>query len=310
MTPRDLAYEALSYIAPSGSPANEATLTLASARQKARLAADLTAAMQEIYELAPAIYRRTLAATLAAPQTIELTVTDGSVDVTTVASFAEGATLLLGERHNQIFTENGQARLLFPFLGNSGTVAGTLYTDCVPLGNEVSQVLDQVYVAGGRRLAPAHSRGDFLSGPQSFPDYGHQISGGGAAPSVGQPHSYWVEDFLLTAGANHASRRRLRLLPLPATTLQVSYDVRLRAPSYAAADLGDDSTDATRVLVVANDYHESLVRPLFLQRWSGSPWFRDETARQRLEEDATRARARLAEYYPQPKRNRRLTAPI
>lgn len=310
MNLRSLAYEALSYIAPSGAPVNEATLELASALQKERLAADLTATMQEIYDQAPALYRRTLGVSLDAPQTVNITVTAGSVNVATAATFAQGATIFLGGIHNQIFTENGQKRLLFPYAGSTGTVPATLYSDCVLLDDHVAQVLDEVFLAGGLRLAPRHTRADLLGGLREFPDYGRRLHHGTSAPTIGRPASYWVEDFLLTGGTDHAAQRRLRFMPLPATAQQVSYDVRLRAPRFTAADLGTDETDSTRTFVVANDYLESLVRPLFLKRWSGSPWFRDDAARTALQEEAARARATLADFHSQQKRNRRLAAPI
>jgi hypothetical protein len=310
MNLRSLAYEALSYIAPSGSPGNQATLELASAPQKERIAADLTATLQEIYEQAPALYRRTLGASLDAPQTVNVTVTSGSVNVTTGAAFVQGATIFLGGIHNQIFTENGQQRLLFPFAGSTATVSATLYSDCVALGDTVAQVLDEVFLADGLRLSPRHTRADLLGGLREFPDYGRRLHVAGSTPTKGRPRCYWVEDFLLTGGTDHAAQRRLRFMPLPDSAQQVSYDVRLRAPRFTAADLGTDEEDSTRTLVVANDYHESLVRPLFLKRWSGSPWFRDEAARQSLQEDAARARATLADFHSQQKRNRRLAAPL
>lgn len=308
MTLRQLAYEALSYIKPSGA-ANEATLASATAPQLSRIAADLTATMQEIHQLAPSLYRRTLGATLAAPAPVTVTATDGSVEISTVAPFVEGATIFIGGVFNQIFTENAQQRLLIPFAGSSGVHAATLYTDVVPLDATVAEVLDQVFIADGRRLSARNHRGDLLGGVREFPDYGRRLRWNSARPSVGSPHSYWVEESLNTAGG-HLSARRLRVMPIPVKATQITYDVRLRAPAVDVADLGDDTTDSTKVLVIPDDQVESLLRPLFLKRWAGSPWFRDEVGRKAIEEDAARAGARLADYHPQQKRNRRMTAPI
>ncbi len=125
MTLRQLAYEALSYIKPSGA-ANEATIANATAPQLSRIAVDLTATLQDIYDQAPALYRRTLGATLAAPTPVTVTTTGGSVNIATAAPFVEGATLFIGGIFNQVFTENSQKRLLIPFAGSSGAHSATL----------------------------------------------------------------------------------------------------------------------------------------------------------------------------------------
>ncbi len=173
----------------------------------------------------------------------------------------------------------------------------------------VAEVLDQVFIADGRRLVARNNRADLLGGVREFPDYGRRLRWNSAKPSTGSPHCYWVEDFLCTNG-EHVSARRLRVMPIPTTATQITFDVRLRAPVVEVSELGDDSTDSGKVPVIANDHVESLLRPLFLKRWAGSPWFRDEVARKSIEEDAARANARLMDYLPQQKRNRRITAPI
>ncbi len=308
MTPRDLTYEALSYILPSNSADNQATIALASARQLARIASDLTATLQDIYRKAPGIFKRTLSGTLAAPQTVSMTVTANSTAITLATDIQEGATILIaGDAvYNRVFTENAVKRLLHPYTGSSGTVAATLYGDCFLIDSTVSKVSGPVFIANGDRLVHKTNAADFYGGVTNYPDYGRNLRLTTNKPTHGTPRHYMVESFLLTAASTgHVQTHRIRVNPIPTAAIRLEYGAQLRAPTYAVADLGTDGADSTKTLVVADQYHESLLRPLFLERWSGSPWFRDEVARKQIKEDAAAARVGLV-----PASARELIAPL
>lgn len=317
MTPTDLALEALSYIFASGTAAgtgNQATIANATAPQKRRLAADLTATMQEIYDLAPELYKARVGATLAAPATANVTVTAGSTTCTTAHAFVTGSTVLLEGVFNQILTNaDGDKELVFP-AATSGTVSATFYNDCVPLAETVDRLIGPMYLADSIRLEKRVNRQDFNSvtlGARGYGDYGRRrVNFDTSRPLVGTPLTYWVETALSVGASDHASNLWLRVMPMPQQTTTLSFDVRLRAPRFEVADLGADDAPSDRTLVVAADNVESLVRPIFLSRWSTSPWFKDREARKALQDDAAVARSRLREYRAQQPSNRRITAPI
>ena len=314
----DLALEALAYIFASGTSAgqgNQATISNATLPQKRRLASDLTATMQEIYDLAPAIYKTRLGAALAAAVTGNITVTSGETVCTTAVSYVSGSTVNVGGIYNQIFLNaDGDAELVFPYVGTSGTVQATFYGDCIPLPDTVERLIGPVYLADSIRLEKRVNRQDFNSvtlGSRGYGDYGRRrINLDVSRPLIGTPLTYWVEPSLSVGATNHTSNLWLRVSPIPRAAVEVSFDVRLRSPRFEISDLESEDAPSDRTLVVASDYVESLVRPIFLARWANSPWFKDREARKALQDDAATARARLLAKRPQQPSNRRITAPI
>lgn len=401
MTTTDLALEAASYITASGSPAaNNAVIASLTVSQKRRMMSDLTAVMQYIAKVAPRIYRKRDGAILPAPVTANVTVTEGSKEITTAYGFIEGATINIGGLLNEIRTEGGAPRLVNPYTGASGTQPAIFYGDSIPLGAEVAAVTGSVWPSAMAGVAyGAYSDGDFgrsrrtTNGlrPLNNREDAHAYGG-----RVGCPEAYWVDsamtqdgsstdlivtgtlmpaatgtyskvgtinalpaylrqgsppfilksdgmawsisdfeesalwigptdpspigsyisDFGATGTAtvasvagNASSSLRLRFYPLPDRAITMGYDVRLRAPKFTIDDIGTDNAPSTRSMVVPDDYHESIVRPLFLEQFASSPWFRvPREITDRIMVNAKAARMAIEEFRIQEARDGTLCA--
>lgn len=396
MNPTDLTLEAAAMITSSGK-GDTGKISDLNAPQKRRIASDLTATMQLIYTIAPAIYKRSLGANFGDPVTASIGTTDGSDVVTTAYAFGEGCSVYLGGLMNEIRTEGGVQRLRYPFAGQSGAQSAVFYSDCLILDSTIAKVIGPLGRASDRqgdighrtrnRILKLDNRNDaerlrlhcgtpihywvepFLLGSGAFafivtgtlvPDSTGAYSPiGVSGTSEGDPHPIYLRSgtgeayFISTSGGDtptwfirnlgadliwtgptnpspvgtytatgdntgtatvsvasgQVSTLRLRIVPPPDARLTISYDVALRAPKFTLADLGTDDVASTRSLVVAEDYHELFVRPIFLQMFTSAPWFKgDKNLRERLAEDDKQARSLLREYRPQQESNRMIYA--
>lgn len=303
MTPRDLTFEALDHI-------GVATITLAGTRKLARIAHDLTDALQEISTDAPGTYQTRRGQRLAAMETVSVTATEGSGDISFSGTFVDGSTIRIDgdDAWNEVRLEVAQKKLLIPFNGSTGVHSATLYHDVAPLGTDEAEILGRPLLEGYGFLTKSVNRIDLIQYPHEPADYGRRTRAiNGMQRVTGRPTHFWVE-----SGYNsvHGGLDRIRLYPTPTGITQLSYDVRLLARTVTVTDLGSDASDSTFVLPIQEDYHESLLRPIFLEKWSGSAWFRLEEQKRTIEKNAARARLLLQKFNPQRARNRRLRAPL
>lgn len=311
MSPRDLTLEALDFVA----NAAPATIAGALAGQLRRIARDLTATMQFIYGKAPALYKRREGYLVADPVTITVTVVNGAKTLTTGTTLIDGSTILIGgdtSVFNIVSVDGGVKTLTLPFKGLSGNYTAQVWNDSIPLQAYVDRVLGSVMLNEQFPLAKRVNRDDALTRQLMEPDYGRRLRTVSNRRQPGQPDSYWVESHFKTDGtaASHESRLRLHLYPIPSGTCDIGFDVRVRAPKFTVSDLGTDATDSTVPMVVGADMVEAVVRPLFIERWSGSPWFRNKEALDQIKKDAEVAMDLLLSYRAQQPSNRRITAPL
>lgn len=199
MNPTDLVLEAASYITASGSPAaNNATIGALTVSQKRTMAVCLTATMEFIAKAAPSLYKRREGAILAAPVTANVTVQDGSKEITTAYGYMEGATVNIGGLLNEIRTEGGSARLVYPYTGASGTQPAIFYSDSIILDETVSAVIGAIWPEMKAGVAyGGYSDGDFgrrgRGGNYIYPLNNREDARQYAGGRVGMPHGYWVE---------------------------------------------------------------------------------------------------------------------
>jgi hypothetical protein len=298
MTPRDFAFAALDYLP------TPATITGASASQLRRIASDLTAACQVVWSIAPQLYKDTRSANLLAPQTGTLVATGGSVTFSgATVTMIPGSTILIDgdSNYNEVATTTTLARA---YAGTSATVSFQMWNDALVLASEIHAVIRPVRF-NATKLTSRANRDDFQRRPTRNADYGRQIRRPIVnTPIVGTPTDYWVEARMRTT-----STLILRITPMPRAAGALTYDVRVNAPTIAVADLGTDSVDSTVVIYIESQYHESILRPIFLKKWSASPWFRDEEAAKKIDLEDKEARALLASFRPQQENARRMIAP-
>lgn len=312
MTPTDLTLSALACIQPSNTATNLATIALASPRQLQWICDDLNATMQDIYRAAQVLFRGPVGALLSAPAVISVSVTGGLQAFTTGATIVDGSTIVIDgdATFNQAHSEGGALTLLYPYQGTTGAHNATVYGDSIVLDAAVGKVIGNVFLGNIVKLAKAVNRTALFTTHRRYPDYSRMIGNTAMRPTVGVPSKYFVEPVLTTGGANYASQLRLRVNPLPQQSYPIRFDVKFHPARLAVADLGTDGAASTRTLIVPEDQHESLLRPLFLLRWTASPWFKNEEEKKSIKELAAPALAALATYRAQQEGNHTIVATV
>lgn len=282
---RDLTLEALSFIGvDSIEDATEGHLR--------RIARDLTATMEIIHSHGPMLYSGRVGYTVAGPKSVTLDVIKGSETADNVSdSYLNGSSIMVAgmDTMNQIADD----ALLFPYSGNTGTVSATIFGDAIPLEPRISSVIGRVRVNEEYLLCKLNAR------PRA------------TAICKGLPQAYWI-DSGYRAGASPADDQSapiLRLYPYPDGPCTIGFDVVFTAPRFNVADLGTDEEDSTKPLIVASNYVDSLVRPIFLQQWSAGPYFRRENSNlEALKQNAALAMQTLQNYRIQKQYSGRMTA--
>jgi hypothetical protein len=293
MNLRDITLEALAYIRPSNASSNQATIALASVRQLARIAADATATLQDIYRAARSFYRRPISGTLAAPTTVSVAVTADQQAFTSVSTIPYGSTIVIDgdTTYNRAIEVGGSKTLLYPYRGTTGTHSAIVYGDVLVLSSAVAKVIGHCRLSNGDEVRKAVNEADLYRFSTESPDYGRRRLVVSSTPIHGQPSKYWVE-----ADVQTSATLLLRVNPMPKTAIGISFKAQLVAPRIEVADLGDDSTESTVDLIIPEDAIESLFKPLFLHKWSRSPWWEDEESKRRIKDEAGPAMATLASY--------------
>lgn len=280
----------------------------ASAAQKRSLCSIITATLQELYRIKPEVFGGQRGAIIAAPQTGNVGFTANSPTIN-LSAFAgqdlRGRTLASGGVFYQIaITAAGVSELVTPWRGATGTFSSTIYCDSIPVDATAFNVIGDVVLDGFGPMWAAPDRNTFLAIRQNFPvgDYG-TYRGILINVMVGQPWAWWVESGYL---ATEATRLYLHVAPLP--TLQpypLSYTLSYRPRELVPADL----TNASLVLPMPGDFVDSILVPCVLQRWTGTPWFRNQSALKEISRQYTEAKSMLSNWGAQDNREIRIIVP-
>ena len=303
-TARDLTLEALAFIGVD-------TIAAASAAKLNRIRTDLNRTMQELATECPSVFKTRRAQLALAPQVgVALGVTNGSDVVTgTPGNFVNGSTIKFGAdpAWNEIRLDGMAMTLLIPYGGPTATDTATIYNDVLLLDADAAELVDRPNYEGWGYLNPSPNREGLIAGRQyRAGDYGRRpYTSIPRTRLTGQPTNFWLEPNLEPGGT---SLDRIRVYPLPLLQYQLSYGVRLKVYRLAAADLGTDGADSTTPLPVQGDNYEMLLRPLFLEAWSSSAWFREEDTKRSLKADALAARALIKKFAAQRRRPRTMRA--
>lgn len=250
------------------------------------------AGLQDFYSDAPSIYRELpITAVLAAQQTINLTVMNGSSSFSGFMASANNyfATVRIPTdttTDNMIIPPSG---LMEPYQGVTGVQPAVLFGDVVPLPGNIERIIDEPALLGCRwrlqRNDEYWGRGWDFAGP---------YRGSGVARRVGVPRTYWIEPNALCLGGNPAFI--LRVDPLPASL----YTLRMRALFYPPrlvslpVSLGGQ---LNQVVPINDAWIESILIPLILEKMTEDPlWTAKNT--DKIEKNADRARERIADLSP------------
>ena len=273
-TVRNIAEMALDYCDVSG---DTDILASATTRQKYHLCSVISGALQEVHSAAPDQCRIRLGKTISGPTDGTAVVTAGSTSVNLSSWGSEdlrGRIFRDGSTWNQ-FAASATApgnTLLLPWCGTSGERPVTVYHDAFLVGSEGFVVVGNVNLEGYGFLKPCPERKIYTAFRDDLllQDYGAHESL--HRRPTGQPESWWVESCWLAASS---PQLYLRLAPLPEREYSISYDLALKPRELVPADLTNDNL----VLPIVADFYDSVLIPVVLQRWSGSPWFRNGEAR-------------------------------
>ena len=235
----------------------------------------INAGLQNLYAEAPPVYREApFGGILAAPQTINLNLTNGSNTFTgwvpTSANYFATARIPTDTFDNLVIPPSG---LLNAFEGTTGTQAAIIYGDTIPLPANIERIIDEPALMGTRyRLARndeywggswgSYNEGGFWFGP---------FNGGGQQRRVAIPRTYWVEPNAY-AQASSGPAFVLRVDPLPSSL----YQIRGRALFYPPRLLMG-ALQANQQLPLNDAWVERLLIPLILAEMADYDLWKDKT---------------------------------
>jgi hypothetical protein len=239
----------------------------------------LNAGQQEAFELLPAWQRRTTVNLyLAAPTSLSIGVTNGSVDLssgTFSASWVGRSVVVDGDPNwNEV---QSATKLLDEYLGTTGTRTATVYGD--------STYSDQLTFDGFAK--------DPLLADQREALIRHDPRNGSWTPEVGRPKFYWLEPAAASLGATPAVYLRVHPAPDIAYTLRCDMEFRPIVVRY-------DTLNSAATLVLADHLIHRALIPLCEVRLLRSPAWANPKIAEHVHEDARAARAMLASQRTDP----------
>ena len=276
------------------------------AGQRRSLISIITAALQVCYARAPEAFAGQAGTIIAPPTSCTITAINGSpvISISGYPYDARGRSLKIDGQYYQVaITALGTTELVEPWQGTTGSFAATVYGDAVEITSAFHHLLGDVIVQGSGPLFAAPDRQTFLNirDGSMTGDYGQRGAVARDPNPPGTPEAYWVEEAYLATG----TKRYIRIAPFPASSARMSYTVEYKPREISIADL----SDATLVLPMPGDFVDSIFVPIVLQRWTGSPWFRNESAKPEIARQFKEALQLLAGWSPQDTREIRIHVP-
>ncbi len=242
-----------------GRRARGGDFTKLSMNEQADLLEAANAALQRLYEALPTYFKeQTQGFVLPAPATISAGVVQYSKVVTGVtftdAQFGQTVVLDGDAGWNQII---GPAELLNPYMGTTGTVAGTVYGNAVySTTYPLDRVIGDVKFAD-QSIAPMFRNQNIMSpGPWAA----NWLFGWG----TGRPQTWWPQVF----GNSQGNEPIMVLRFAPAPVRAYAINVRL---SFSPKRLTLADYDANTALPVPDKFIEPALIPMSLQAFMSSP---------------------------------------
>jgi len=274
--------------------------------------AAVNAAMQFLFTgNAPWTRRGSIGFLLHSPTTTTVTVTQGSTGITfdDWQDWFEGCCIYIAgsSYENRIHgtdPETGEITLTNPHDGNSGTVSATVYQDSLNLPETVSEVLTPVTLKGVAMLTPVPSVNSLPYAHIDTEDYGfHHHASYRQYPldisaTTGIPQRYCVDSHTQTPYS--VPQPRLRIFPAPAAAGMLEARVRYAIPVY------DETHELNVDLPIPHNYCESVLVPVSEKYLTRSPFFRNDSARQAIDEAYAQAVNLLRNMNPQAAKGMRL----
>lgn len=278
----------------------------ASPRQQKVVCSCITGALQELQARKPDAFVSRVGKTVAAPVSGTAVLTAGSTAVN-LSSWGgadlRGKMIRVGSTWNQVAAgaaAPGNA-LVLPWRGASGTASIVVYDDAVLVGAEGFVVVGNVWLEGYGMLRACPDRATYTAFRDDLLATDYSVSRVQRQRSVGQPESWWVESAWAHA-ADTGQQLYMRLAPLPEQEYSISYDLALRPRELVPDDLEDEDL----VIPVVEGFYDSVLIPWVLQRWTASPWFKNESAKAEIARQFSVAQNILHDLSGQQETNSRL----
>lgn len=270
--------------------------------QKQELALLMTQAIQEYFRVAPLAHRRTtLAALRPAAETVEVSVTQGAVEVdgTPFLPRQRGCSIQFPDgRWNEIV---GPATLLHAVPQETDTYQCEVFHDALAFEDfQIERIVTdpEITTMGGQSWllspwTPAGSRSvvrptvyDVEATADRYPQRQHD--------TADYPTHYWSEPIGGSIAAAHDAVFQFRFWPAPRLEYQVTFDGEILPDTYRITDILGAST-----LPVPDGRAQELLVPLARGRLARSPLLDPEKADKRdLLDDADAARVAIARLAP------------
>lgn len=239
-------------------------------------AAYVNAAMQEVADKAPHLFKYPSGGLLAAPLSVTgLTVTAGSVTISGFSAFTadmRGCTIrITGSSYDhEIVSATTISR---PFDGPSGSGLGaTVYSDCIPLASTIANVLEPVMIPSIGVVDLANSRSEFMTGYRNYASgprsgYAQAVSpySMNYTKLVGRPERWMCEERYDSTSAS--TLLLMRFYPMPSQLYSVVFEQIMKPPVYTAADIDSDDGGTDPQTIIPFGGVEQRLLPVLRKKW-------------------------------------------
>lgn len=269
---------------------------------KTFIAGCITGAMGEMFEDGPAsLSEDRYSSVLLGPTGITLNVTQYSTAITGVTAWNArmiGQTVRIqGDAQDNVFIS--QTTLLRPYMGvTAAGISATVFGDAIQLPQGTDSVLEPVEIPLISPLLCAKSAEEFRAWGVPYqtpgnrrPDSNYYLE---RNKPGGQP-SIWFAEGRLTPTLTYLPIF-LRVNPMPGQDYPITLRRKLEPPVLALADIGTPDTPSTFVLPVP--WHESVLLPYVLQRFTAHEAFLNKDAKQEINRQYQAARVKLLSWTP------------
>lgn len=265
--------------------------TRLSMTEQTDIAEAANAALQEVYDLLPTYFKEiTEGFLLPAPQAITLAVVQYSSalssGVFTDAQIGRSVQLDGDPAWNQIVSPD---TLLNPYMGETGTVNGTIYGDAV---YSTRYPFDRI-IGSPTFAKPLGPLGSAAGQMVRVNSGGNGQSNWFLQQNVGIPIAWWTQ----MLGNSQGNEPLLVLRFAPAPSIAYAIDVRM---SYWPKRLTLADYDAASTITVPDQFLEGALIPMALRAFMSSPAWQTRGDEARIQERAEAARLFCKNKYGQP----------
>lgn len=257
------------------------------ARDRLELLDAINGSLQEMDSLAaPHSKQATATFSVPAPQTVTITVTNGSNEISGYDFSDDDLFRTIRVEGDSIDNQIAGANLLrHPFSGASGSVSATFYGDAFKLNDSISEVASDFMLLETRTRVSQDFRR--ITGGLDY-GYNHITS----KKRSGRPERWWME--ANAANQNPPAPSLVRLNTLPDTSYRLQADVIMAPLRVVFSDFSGES----RGIPMRDEHIEAYLLPMCRGKMSTSPLWKDDSIKGKVDSDASSALEKYAVLSP------------